>query len=74
MNLSEDALHTWQGEAGVVGHDDPPQQLVTKDLQNHADIWKAAEELVSHLRVFEGPHKVGKDHKRPKQCKDKVIF
>lgn len=39
QHLPEDALNTRQGEAGVVGLNDPPQQLVAQHFQNHAYVW-----------------------------------
>lgn len=39
QHLSEDALNAGQGEACVVGFDDPPQQLVAQHLQDHAHVW-----------------------------------
>lgn len=37
-HLFEDAFNTRQRETCVVGFDDPPEQLVAENLQNHAHI------------------------------------
>lgn len=38
-HLPNDALHTPDGKALVVGLDDPLEEMVAKDLEDHADIW-----------------------------------
>lgn len=37
-HLSDDALHTGQWQALVVGLDDPLEQVVTQHLKNHTHV------------------------------------
>ena len=37
--LSNDALHTGQWQALVVGLDDPLEQMVAQDFKHHADVF-----------------------------------
>ncbi len=52
QHLSEDALNAGQGEASVIGFNDPPQQLMAQHLQNHAHIWWAFKDFVSYFGAW----------------------
>lgn len=56
-HLSDDAFDTREWKTGVVGLNDPPEELVAQHLQDHAHIWGVIKDtvrvhtVVSFLRI-----------------------